>query len=120
MSPGLILIFGGFLLLGLKGSVRSAAALAFPLLALAAVWLLPDGVALSWRFLDYQVEPLEADRLSRLFGTVFALMAFAGALFSLNQTSRVELPAAFVYAGGALGVVFAGDLITLFVFWELM
>ena len=32
----------------------------------------------------------------------------------------VELAAAFCYAGSAIGVVFAGDLITLFVFWELM
>ena len=120
MPPALILIVGGFLLLGLKGSGRKAAALALPLVALAAVWLAPDGVSASWRFLDYMVEPLQADRLSRLFGTVFSIMAFAGALFSLNQESRIELPAAFVYAGGALGVVFAGDLMTLFVFWELM
>jgi multicomponent Na+:H+ antiporter subunit D len=41
-------------------------------------------------------------------------------LFGLNQDRRVELPAAFVYAGGALGVVFAGDLISMFVFWEIM
>ena len=120
MSPGLILIVGGFVLLGLRGPVRAAVALALPLLALAAVWLLPDGAPATWAFLDWRIEPAQADRLSRLFGTVFALMAFGGALFSLNQPSRVELPAALVYAGGALGVVFAGDLLTLFVFWELM
>ena len=32
----------------------------------------------------------------------------------------VELAAAFCYAGSAIGVAFAGDLITVFVFWELM
>jgi multicomponent Na+:H+ antiporter subunit D len=47
-------------------------------------------------------------------------MAFAGALFALNQKSRLELPAAFLYAGAAIGVVLAGDLMTVFVFWELM
>jgi multicomponent Na+:H+ antiporter subunit D len=47
-------------------------------------------------------------------------MVFGGALFALNQPSRLELPAAFVYAGSAIGVVLAGDLLTLFVFWELM
>jgi len=120
MSPGLILIVGGFVLLGVRGPARSAVALALPLLALAAVWLLPDGAPASWAFLDWRIEPAQADRLSRLFGTVFALMAFGGALFALNQPSRIELPAAMVYAGGALGVVFAGDLLTLFVFWELM
>ena len=30
------------------------------------------------------------------------------------------MPAAFLYAGAAIGVVFAGDLVTVFVFWEVM
>ena len=60
------------------------------------------------------------DKLSRLFAIIFALMAFGGALFALNQARRLELPAAFLYAGAAIGVVLAGDLLTLFVFWELM
>jgi multicomponent Na+:H+ antiporter subunit D len=47
-------------------------------------------------------------------------MAFGGALFGLNQASRLELPAALLYAASAIGVAFAGDLISVFVFWELM
>ena len=47
-------------------------------------------------------------------------MAAGGGLFALGQKSRVEVPAAFVYAGSAIGVALAGDLVTLFVFWELM
>ena len=47
-------------------------------------------------------------------------MAFAGGLFALNQNRVVELAAAFCYAGSAIGVVFAGDLLTVFIFWELM
>jgi multicomponent Na+:H+ antiporter subunit D len=31
-------------------------------------------------------------------------MAAGGGLFALRQKSRVELPAAFVYAGSAIGV----------------
>ena len=47
-------------------------------------------------------------------------MAVGGGLFALSQASRVEVPAAFVYAGSAIGVALAGDLVTVFVFWELM
>ena len=47
-------------------------------------------------------------------------MAFAGGLFALNQSRVVELAAAFCYAGSAIGVAFAGDLLTVFIFWELM
>ena len=71
-------------------------------------------------WLDYSLTPLAIDRLSRLFTTIFVLMAFAGGLYALGQTSRVEVPAAFVYAGAALGVTLAGDLVTVFVCWELM
>ncbi|MDH3413990.1 MAG: Na(+)/H(+) antiporter subunit D, partial [Gammaproteobacteria bacterium] len=63
---------------------------------------------------------VEGDRLSRLFGTIFAIMAAAGGLFALGNARTIELCAAMVYAGASIGVIFAGDLITLFVFWELM
>src|SRR5687768_14826244 len=104
----------------LKGRARSAFVLLFPLVALYLVWQLPDGAHARVRFLELDLVPLAADRLSRLFATIFAIMAFAGGLFALNQGSRLELPAAFVYAGSAIGVALAGDLVTVFVFWELM
>jgi multicomponent Na+:H+ antiporter subunit D len=63
---------------------------------------------------------VEGDKLSRLFATVFAIMAFAGGLFALNQPRTAELAAAFLNAGGAIGIALAGDLISLFIFWELM
>jgi multicomponent Na+:H+ antiporter subunit D len=80
----------------------------------------PDGVVLQAHYLGYELALLKGDALSRLFATVFAIMAFAGGLFALNQNRVVELAAAFCYAGSAIGVVFAGDLITVFIFWELM
>jgi multicomponent Na+:H+ antiporter subunit D len=47
-------------------------------------------------------------------------MAFGGGLYAYRQAKWFELAAAFAYAAGAIGVSFAGDLITLFLFWELM
>jgi multicomponent Na+:H+ antiporter subunit D len=120
LPPALILIFGGLALPLLRGAGRSAALLLLPLLALWLVWQVPDGIALRMPFLGHELIIVKGDRLSRLFATVFALMAFAGGLFALNQQRVVELASAFIYAGGALGVSFAGDLITVFIFWELM
>ncbi|OGB06092.1 MAG: Na(+)/H(+) antiporter subunit D [Burkholderiales bacterium RIFCSPHIGHO2_12_FULL_69_20] len=118
--PGLVLIVGALLLAPLRGALRSAAVVALPLAALALVWQVPDGAAWQLRWLDYTLTPLQGDKLSRLFATIFALMAAGGGLFALGQKSRVEVPAAFVYAGSAIGVALAGDLVTVFVFWELM
>ena len=120
LHPALVLILGALLLPWLRGIPRTVAVLALPLLALALVWQVPDGPAWQLPFLDYTLTPLKGDKLSRLFATIFTLMAAAGGWFALVQKSRVEVPAAFVSAGSAVGVALAGDLVTLFVFWELM
>ncbi|MBA3058317.1 MAG: Na(+)/H(+) antiporter subunit D [Gammaproteobacteria bacterium] len=120
IHPGLVLIVGALLLPLLRGTLRSIAVVALPLLVLALVWQVPDGPAWQLRFLDYTITPLQGDKLSRLFATIFSLMAAGGGLFALSQKSRIEVPAAFVYAGSAIGVALAGDLVTVFAFWELM
>lgn len=120
LHPALVLIGGALLLPFLRGPARSAAVLAIPALALISLWLLPEGELWRVAWLDYELRPLAVDRLSRLFATVFALMALVGGLFALRQASRLEIPAAYLYAGSAIGVTLAGDLITAFVCWELM
>jgi multicomponent Na+:H+ antiporter subunit D len=120
VHPGLLLIAGALVLPALRGRARSAAILLLPAVAMAILWQLPDGAVWQTHWLDYTLVPLATDRLSRLFATIFLLMAFAGGMFALRQQSRLELSAALFYAGAAVGVTLAGDLITLFVFWELM
>jgi len=120
ISPSFILILGAFLLPVVGGWARTALILVLPALTLGAIWQVGDGVQMTVAFLDYQLELVEGSNLSRLFATVFAIMAFAGGLFALNQKRVVELAAAFAYAGSAIGVALAGDLITVFMYWELM
>ncbi len=120
MSPAFILLAGAMLIGLARGHWRTALVLLAPLATLWAVWQVPDGVAATLSFLDYQIEPLEGSPLRRLFATIFALMAFTGGLYAFRQARATELAAGYAYAAGAIGVCFAGDLITLFVFWELM
>ena len=120
IPPGLILIAAAVALPFTRERARHALVLGAPLVVLALVWLVGDGDAAQLEFLGWTLDPVRADPLSRLFGTIFALMAFAGGLFALHQASTLELTAALAYAGSAIGAVFAGDLLSLFVFWELM
>ncbi|HXV62639.1 MAG TPA: Na(+)/H(+) antiporter subunit D [Vicinamibacteria bacterium] len=75
---------------------------------------------LDVNFGDYRLSLLHVDPLSLVFGLVFALVAFIGAIYALHLDRRSETVATLAYAGSSLGVVFAGDWVTLFVFWELM
>jgi multicomponent Na+:H+ antiporter subunit D len=120
MPPGVVMLAGAAGIAVLRGQARTVAILLVPLATLAVIWLLPAGAAATVRLGPYELVPVGADALARLFGTVFAFMAFVGGLFALRQTSRLEVPVAYAYAGCAIGVTFAGDLISVFIFWELM
>lgn len=127
--PGVILIAGGLLLPLLRGAAP-AVALLLPLLTLGAIWALPHDLTVSMPFMgSLELTPLAFQGPTLVFATIFAIMAFAGALFAhplqglqseQGKRWRVELPAAFVYAGSAICVTFAGDILSLFLFWELM
>ena len=119
-SPALILVAAAIAIGPARGHLRTGVVLLAPLLTLWAVWQVPDGVQGTVSFLSYQIEPVEGSPLRRLFATVFALMAFVGGLYAFRLARWYELAAAYAYAAGAVGVSFAGDLISLFVYWELM
>jgi len=120
LPPALILIVAAILIGPLKGSLRTAVLFAAPLATLWMIWQVPDGISATVPFLDYRLELVEGSPLRRLFATIFALMAFTGGLYAYRTAKWWELAAAYAYAAGAIGVCFAGDLITLFLFWEIM
>jgi multicomponent Na+:H+ antiporter subunit D len=120
LPPALILLFGALLIGLTRGALRTAVVLLAPLLTLLAIWQVPDGVVLTLDFLQYPIEPIEGSPVRRLFATIFGLMALVGGLFAYRQAKWYELAAAYAYAAGAIGVSFSGDLISLFLFWELM
>ncbi len=60
------------------------------------------------------------DSLSLIFSYVFSIMALLGMIYALHVKEDSQHVASLVYAGGALGVTFAGDFLSLYVFWELL
>lgn len=120
LPPALALIGAGALVPFLQGRGRAALLLGAPFLSLLLVWMVPLGGRAVLPYLDMELVIASGTPLGRLFGTVFSVMAFLGGLFALNQRRALELSAAYIYAGSAIGVTFSGDLLTLFVFWEAM
>ena len=120
LPPGFILIIGGLLLPLFSDKLKPIAALLFPTLTLIMVWLVTPEHSLTIGFLDYELSLLHYTAEGRVFATVFSLAAGIGALYAMKHASTLELSAAFVYAGSAIGVTFSGDLLSLFIFWEIM
>ena len=119
LSPGLILILGALPVPLLRGQARNLYMLALPILGLTSVLLLEPGSYWQLSVLGIELEIVRVDRLSRIFGIVFCIAAGLGVLYSLHDQDPVQQVAGLIYAGAAIGAVFAGDLVTLFVFWEL-
>ena len=120
LPPAAIFLFGALLLPFVPRGGRSLAFLFFSLLALALITQLEEGSSSTLRFLNFDLVPLRADRLSLAFGYVFILIAFLGGIYGYHLKDTGQQIAALMYAGSSLGVLFAGDFFTLFVYWEIM
>lgn len=119
LSPGWILILGAFLVPLLPGRLRPVYVLALPVLAGLQLFGLENGSYGQANIFGYTLTFLRVDALSRIFGTIFLIAAFLNAIYGMHERSPMQEVAALVYAGAAISAVFAGDMITLFVFWEL-
>lgn len=120
MAPSLMFMAAAVLLMVLPWSLRALPILGAPVLAQILVVTLPQGAVWELEWLGLTLTPLFKSPYALPFGTVFCLMAFIGGLFAMPRQSRMEAVAALFYAGGALGVVFCGDLLTLLLYWEVM
>jgi multicomponent Na+:H+ antiporter subunit D len=117
-SPGLILIVGALLLPLLPGRLRTVYMLALPVVAFAYLLGLPEGEFGHIEVFDLTLVTLRIDRLSSVFGYIFLIAAFLGLIYASHLKDTLQHVAALIYAGSAVAAVFAGDLITLFIFWE--
>ncbi len=120
VAPFLVFLLGAALATAVRGRLRLAVMLAIPLVGALNLYALGEGIHLEAALFDYRLEIVRVDRLSILFGYLFHLAAFIGIVYSLHLRDTVQQVSGLLYAGSALGAVFAGDLITLFVFWELL
>jgi formate hydrogenlyase subunit 3/multisubunit Na+/H+ antiporter MnhD subunit len=130
VPPFIIFLVGAPLVYFLKGRVRQAGLIVLGVIALIDVLLLPGGyfagttttAVIQWNlpFMGYTLTLLRVDSLSYLMGVIFAIISFLAILYAVSVASpRLQL-FALLYAGASLGVVFAGDWITLLIFWEIM
>ena len=120
LPPGLLLIAGAVLIPLIPGIARLAWTVLLPIIGLWGLIGLEPGNYLAFTFLGAEIVPVRADRLSLIFGYIFHIAAILSAVYALHLRDTVQQVAGLMYAGSGIGAVFAGDLLTLFVYWEAM
>lgn len=119
MPPGLLMILGALLVPLLTQTPRQIWMLGLIALSAMQAWQLDPGIHLSLSVLGFDLTLIRADALTKPFALVFHIMAALGVVFAMNANCRVTEAAGLSYAGAAISALFAGDFITLFIYWEL-
>jgi multicomponent Na+:H+ antiporter subunit D len=119
-TPAIPLFLAALVLALLPGKLRPPVFVLASLAALGVVVFLEPGQRQTFSFLGYELVLLRVDRLSLAFAYVFTVMAVLGGIYGFHVREAGQLAAGLVYIGSSVGVVFAGDLLTLVIFWEVM
>ena len=124
IPPMFIYLIGALLVPVFRGRLRQGFALLVPILGFLSYFQLSShevGTVLwSPQFLDFTLELGRIDGWSLIYYNIFSLLSVIGIVYILKENSALEFSAGLLYAGAALGVVLSGDLISMFIFWEML
>ena len=119
LNPGIWLIVGALIAVLLPQTLSRWFAVILPVFLIAFLFSLNLDNYGTISFFDYSLETFRLDALSRVFGLIFLIASALGNLYALgDDVDKLQRSAALAYAGGAIAAVFAGDMITLFIFFE--
>jgi multicomponent Na+:H+ antiporter subunit D len=119
LPPGLILILGALAIPFIPAWARRYYMLALPALGLLQLLLLPAGMQGQVEMFGHTLTFIRVDGLATAFGIIFLIAAFIFVIYGWHEEEALQHVAALIYSGAAMGAVFVGDLISLFIFWEL-
>lgn len=122
LHPALLLIIGALILPFLREPFRKPFLLVVPILTFVDVVYLGfnQGVYGQVSFMEWQLTFGRIDALSNVFAFIMALMAIIATLYSLQVKDCWQQMAAWFYVAGSIGAIYAGDYLSLFLFWEIM
>jgi multicomponent Na+:H+ antiporter subunit D len=122
INPGFVLVLGGLLLLVVPGRLaRGLILLGSPVLGLVLlIGFSQFGVDKAvFQVIELELITYRVDNLNFIFGLAFLIAALLNGIYAYHLKDRVQDASGLVYAGAAVAATFAGDLMTLFIFWEI-
>lgn len=116
--PATMLLIGGLLAAVLKGRAASIVMVVAPLLGLSFVVGLETGSFSTLSLFGFEIKLVVVDKQAKLFGYLFHVAALVAGIYSFHIRDRWQVSMALLYAASAVGVAFAGDMLSLFLWWE--
>lgn len=116
--PATALLLGGLVAAILRGRFASATLVIAPLFGLWYVSELEVGSFSTLNLFGYEILSVAVDSQAKLFGYLFHLAALVAGIYSFHLKDPWQVSTALLYAASAVGVAFAGDMLSLFLWWE--
>ena len=116
--PATVLIIGGIVAGILRGRYASAVMVIAPIMGLWLVSEMEVGATSTMILFGQEIINVAVDRQAILFGYLFHIAALVAGLYSFHVRDPWQLSMGLLYAATAVGVAFAGDLLSLFLWWE--
>ena len=125
INPGFWVILAGVICTLLPiGHARKAFVIAAPIFAGVIIFQLHGmnpGAHFGGelQFGPIELTTLRIDKLSVVWGYLFCLAGVINGIYALHEKCRMTDSSALIYTGAAIAGVLSGDMITLFIMWEL-
>lgn len=118
LAPPFLYLYAALLCPLLSSRHRAILLLVVPVLGLVSLLSYSMGNHVNVSMLGFELTFMRVDKLSLIFGIIFSIAAFLSAIYAWHVRDTIQQVATLLYAGSAIGGVLAGDLISLFLYWE--
>lgn len=119
VNPAVIFLLAGLFLPFAPETARKYLALAAPVVGAVLLLLTDHGNYGHVELFNLQLTTYRLDKLAFVWALIFHIAAFIGALYAFHLKDSTQQTAGLLYQGAAIGAVLAGDLLTLFIWWEI-
>ncbi len=116
--PATALLLGGLATAFLRGRFASIVLVLAPLFGLFHLYGMELGGVSTFHLFGYEIVAASVDQQAKVFGYLFHIAALVAGIYSFHVRDPWQVSMALFYAASAVGVAFAGDMLSLFLWWE--
>jgi len=121
IHPGVILILGALLLLALPKNFRSPYSVLIATVGFFLTLVAEQGFYGYMSLFGMEISPIvRVDKLSLLFAYIFSFIGLIGIIYCYHIDDWIQQMAGLLYTGASVGVSFASDILSFYLFWEML